>query len=92
VSISPTVTLPSNKKADRSTSRSNIGYTTPSTAARSSLYASDIAKMLGAPVLHVNGDYPEEVVKATKLAFEIRQQFRRDVVIDLITYRRWGHK
>lgn len=70
----------------------NIGYTTPSTGARSSLYASDIAKMIGAPVLHVNGDHPEEVVRAMKLAFKMRMEFRRDVVVDLITYRRWGHK
>ncbi|KDN44708.1 dehydrogenase E1 and transketolase domain-containing protein 1 [Tilletiaria anomala UBC 951] len=69
----------------------NIGYTTPSTAARSSLYASDIAKMIGAPVLHVNGDHPEEVVKAIKIAVQMRMRFRRDVIVDLITYRRWGH-
>ncbi|KZO95476.1 dehydrogenase E1 and transketolase domain-containing protein 1 [Calocera viscosa TUFC12733] len=69
----------------------NIGYTTPSTSARSSLYCSDVAKMIAAPVLHVNGDHPEEVVRAIQTAFTYRQHFRKDIVIDLITYRRWGH-
>ncbi|EJU02343.1 dehydrogenase E1 and transketolase domain-containing protein 1 [Dacryopinax primogenitus] len=69
----------------------NIGYTTPSTSARSSLYCSDVAKMIAAPVLHVNGDHPEDVVRAIQTAFTYRQHFRKDIVVDLITYRRWGH-
>ncbi|KAJ1827909.1 hypothetical protein LPJ56_001401 [Coemansia sp. RSA 2599] len=68
-----------------------IGYTTPATNARSTLYTSDIAKLVNAPVIHVNGDYPEEVAKAVSIAFEYRKRFRKDVIIDLITFRRWGH-
>ncbi|KZV93424.1 2-oxoglutarate dehydrogenase, E1 component [Exidia glandulosa HHB12029] len=69
----------------------NIGYTTPGTSGRSSLYCSDIAKMINAPVLHCNGDYVEDVVRAMQIAFMYRSHFRKDIVIDLITYRRWGH-
>ncbi|KAF8331280.1 dehydrogenase E1 and transketolase domain-containing protein 1 [Cantharellus anzutake] len=69
----------------------NIGYTTPASSARSSLYCSDIGKMINAPVLHVNGDHPEDVVRAVQIAFSYRNFFRKDVIIDLITYRRWGH-
>ncbi|KAJ1952123.1 hypothetical protein EC988_003719 [Linderina pennispora] len=68
-----------------------IGYTTPATNARSTFYTSDIGKMINAPVIHVNGDYPEEVAKAMRVAFEYRKMFRKDVIIDLITFRRWGH-
>ncbi|KAJ2396813.1 hypothetical protein GGI05_000948 [Coemansia sp. RSA 2603] len=68
-----------------------IGYTTPATNARSTLYTSDIAKLVNAPVVHVNGDYPEEVARAVSIAFEYRKKFRKDVIIDLITFRRWGH-
>ncbi|KAJ2040514.1 hypothetical protein H4S04_007901 [Coemansia sp. S16] len=68
-----------------------IGYTTPATNARSTLYTSDIAKLVNAPVIHVNGDYPEEVARAMRVAFEYRKVFRKDVIIDLITFRRWGH-
>ncbi|KAJ2485533.1 hypothetical protein EV174_001657, partial [Coemansia sp. RSA 2320] len=68
-----------------------IGYTTPATNARSTLYTSDVAKMVNAPVIHVNGDYPEEVARAMRVAFEYRKMFRKDVIIDLITFRRWGH-
>ncbi|KAJ2799682.1 hypothetical protein H4S07_005373, partial [Coemansia furcata] len=68
-----------------------IGYTTPATNARSTLYTSDIAKLVNAPVIHVNGDYPEEVARAMSVAFEYRKMFRKDVIIDLITFRRWGH-
>ncbi|VDB88235.1 unnamed protein product [Peniophora sp. CBMAI 1063] len=69
----------------------NIGYTTPAASARSSLYSSDIGKMINAPVLHVNGDYPEDVARAVEIAFKYRQHFRKDIIIDLLVYRRWGH-
>lgn len=69
----------------------NIGYTTPATFARSSIYSSDIGKAIGCPILHVNGDHPESVVRAVDVAFRYRQMFRKDVIIDLICYRRWGH-
>ncbi|KAJ2362481.1 hypothetical protein H4S01_004758, partial [Coemansia sp. RSA 2610] len=68
-----------------------IGYTTPATNARSTLYTSDVGKLVNAPVIHVNGDYPEEVARAMRIAFEYRNLFRKDVIIDLITFRRWGH-
>lgn len=92
---------------------SSIGYTTPASAARSSLYCSDVAKMVNCPVLHVNGDYPEgnsqsyskslkyreeirstnlmflDVSRAIEIAFKYRNYFRKDIVIDLMVYRRW---
>ncbi|KAH8085477.1 dehydrogenase E1 and transketolase domain-containing protein 1 [Cristinia sonorae] len=69
----------------------NIGYTTPGSSARSSLYCSDIGKMINAPVLHVNGDHPEDVARAVEIAVKYRNHFRKDIIIDLIVYRRWGH-
>ncbi|GJJ14902.1 hypothetical protein Clacol_009172 [Clathrus columnatus] len=69
----------------------NIGYTTPAEAARSSQYCSDVAKLINAPILHVNGDYPEDVARAMEVAFQYRNTFRKDVVVDLMVYRRWGH-
>ncbi|EIW54703.1 dehydrogenase E1 and transketolase domain-containing protein 1 [Trametes versicolor FP-101664 SS1] len=69
----------------------SIGYTTPASSARSSLYCSDVAKMINAPVLHVNGDYPEDVQRAIEVAFKYRNFFRKDIIVDLIVYRRWGH-
>ncbi len=68
-----------------------IGFTTSPNFARSSPYPSDVAKMVEAPIFHVNGDDPEAVVYATRIATEFRLKFNRDVVIDLICYRRFGH-
>jgi 2-oxoglutarate dehydrogenase E1 component len=68
-----------------------IGFTTSPVAARSSPYASDIAKFVQAPILHVNGDDPEAVVAVARAAVEYRQEFKKDVVIDLFCYRRHGH-
>jgi len=68
-----------------------IGFTTSPEYAHSSQYCSDIAKSVGAPIFHVNGDDPEACVRVAKLAFDYRQQFHKDVVIDMVCYRRHGH-
>ena len=68
-----------------------IGFTTPPEAARSSYYATDAAKMIMAPILHVHGEDPEAAVHATRLALDYRQAFNRDVVLEIICYRRYGH-
>jgi 2-oxoglutarate dehydrogenase E1 component len=68
-----------------------IGFTTSPIWSRSSPYPSDIAKMIDAPIFHANGDDPEAVVFAAKVAMEFRQQFKKPVVIDMFCYRRFGH-
>jgi 2-oxoglutarate dehydrogenase E1 component len=68
-----------------------LGFTTPPEAARSSEYATDVAKMVQAPIFHVNGDDPEACVRVARLAFAYRQAFHKDVVIDMLCYRRHGH-
>ncbi|MBN2733214.1 MAG: multifunctional oxoglutarate decarboxylase/oxoglutarate dehydrogenase thiamine pyrophosphate-binding subunit/dihydrolipoyllysine-residue succinyltransferase subunit [Balneolaceae bacterium] len=68
-----------------------IGFTTLPEDGRSTQYASDLAKMILAPIFHVNGDNPEEAVYAIKMAFEYRQKFGKDVVIDLVCFRKHGH-
>ncbi|MFZ4589516.1 MAG: multifunctional oxoglutarate decarboxylase/oxoglutarate dehydrogenase thiamine pyrophosphate-binding subunit/dihydrolipoyllysine-residue succinyltransferase subunit [Ignavibacteria bacterium] len=68
-----------------------IGFTTTPVDARSTVYASDVAKMVQAPIFHVNGDDPEACMWVTKLAYEYRMKFNKDVVIDIFSYRRLGH-
>ena len=68
-----------------------VGFTTAPDASRSTVYASDVARMVQAPIFHVNGDDPEACVRVATLAFEFRQRFNKDVVIDMVCYRKRGH-
>ncbi|HYO85920.1 MAG TPA: multifunctional oxoglutarate decarboxylase/oxoglutarate dehydrogenase thiamine pyrophosphate-binding subunit/dihydrolipoyllysine-residue succinyltransferase subunit [Dermatophilaceae bacterium] len=68
-----------------------VGFTTAPTSSRSSVYSSDLARAIQAPIFHVNGDDPEACVRVAELAFEFRQVFAKDVVIDMVCYRRRGH-
>lgn len=68
-----------------------VGFTTGPSSSRSSQYATDVAKGLQVPIFHVNGDDPEACVRVAELAFEYREQFDRDVIIDMVCYRRRGH-
>ncbi len=68
-----------------------VGFTTAPEYSRSSVYSTDVARMIQAPIFHVNGDDPEAVVRVGRLAFAYRQAFKKDVVIDMICYRRRGH-
>ncbi|MEM6468634.1 MAG: 2-oxoglutarate dehydrogenase E1 component [Planctomycetota bacterium] len=68
-----------------------VGFTTEPEQGRSSTYATDVAKMLQIPIFHVNGEDPEAVAQVVSLAMDFRNEFQRDVVIDLYAFRRWGH-
>ena len=68
-----------------------VGFTTAPSSSRSSFYPTDVAKMIQAPIIHVNGDDPEACARAAKLAIDYRETFKRDIVLDIVCYRRHGH-
>lgn len=68
-----------------------LGFTTSASEGRSTRYATDVAKMLPVPIFHVNGECPQAVAKVVELAMEFRATFQRDAIIDMYSYRRWGH-
>ena len=68
-----------------------VGFTTAPSSSRSSVYSTDVARMIQAPIFHVNGDDPEACVRVAELAYEFRQAFHKDVVVDMVCYRRRGH-
>jgi len=68
-----------------------IGFTTTPAEARTGLYCTNVAKSIQAPIIHVNSDEPEDVNKMVRLAVDYRQKFKKDIFIDIIGYRRYGH-